>query len=146
MILTTSKRERIYLTTYLTTIRNGLPAHYGTYRTLYHFFRTKKHDLDVKSRKKLYPFAWGARGRKFNCHLCLARVSIYSLYTYTISLNKRKLKSSTPPIAYHVLKRPLRRSFYREFYLIQVILSQKPQILIKSFVHLPESRTNQIAH
>ncbi len=57
------------MTTYLTTNRNGLRDNNGIYRTIYHLFRTKKHDLDAISRKKLSPFAWGGRGRKFkSCH------------------------------------------------------------------------------
>ena len=58
-----------FSTTYLTTFRTGLPGDSSTRRTLYQFFRTKKHVLDAISRKKLYPFAWGGRGRKFkSCH------------------------------------------------------------------------------
>ena len=58
-----------FMTTYLTTFRTGLPGDSSTRRTLYQFFRTKKHVLDAISRKKLYPFAWGGRGRKFkSCH------------------------------------------------------------------------------
>ena len=57
------------MTTCLTTFRTGLPGDSSTRRTLYQFFRTKKHVLDAISRKKLYPFAWGGRGRKFkSCH------------------------------------------------------------------------------
>ena len=53
----------------LTTFRTGLPGDSSTRRTLYQFFRTKKHVLDAISRKKTYPFAWGGRGRKFkSCH------------------------------------------------------------------------------
>ena len=54
-----------FMTTCLTTFRTGLPGDSSTQRTLYQFFRTKKHVLDAISRKKLYPFAWGGRGRKF---------------------------------------------------------------------------------
>ena len=58
-----------FMTTCLTTFRTGLPGDSSTRRTLYQFFRTKKHVLDAISRKKLYPFAWGGRGRKFkSCH------------------------------------------------------------------------------
>ena len=58
-----------FTTTYLTTFRTGLPGDSSTTRTLYQFFRTKKHVLDDISRKKPYPFAWGSRGRKFkSCH------------------------------------------------------------------------------
>ena len=58
-----------FTTTCLTTFRTGLPGDSSTRRTLYQFFRTKKHVLDAISRKKLYPFAWGGRGRKFkSCH------------------------------------------------------------------------------
>ena len=58
-----------FTTTYLTTFRTGLLGDSSTQRTLYQFFRTKKHALDAISRKKLYPFAWGGRGRKFkSCH------------------------------------------------------------------------------
>ena len=58
-----------FMTTYLTTFRTGLPGDSSTRLTLYQFFRTKKHVLDAISRKKLYPFAWGGRGRKFkSCH------------------------------------------------------------------------------
>ena len=58
-----------FMTTCLTTFRTGLPGDSSTQRTLYQFFRTKKHVLDAISRKKLYPFAWGGRGRKFKpCH------------------------------------------------------------------------------
>lgn len=48
-----------FMTTCLTTFRTGLPGDSSTQRTLYQFFRTKKHVLDAISRKKLYPFAWG---------------------------------------------------------------------------------------
>ena len=58
-----------FMTTCLTTFRTGLPGDSSTQRTLYQFFRTKKHVLDAISRKKTYPFAWGGRGRKFkSCH------------------------------------------------------------------------------
>ena len=58
-----------FMTTCLTTFRTGLPGDSSTRRTLYQFFRTKKHVLDAISRKKTYPFAWGGRGRKFkSCH------------------------------------------------------------------------------
>ena len=58
-----------FMTTCLTTFRTGLPGDSSTRRTLYQFFRTKKHVLDAISRKKLHPFAWGGRGRKFkSCH------------------------------------------------------------------------------
>ena len=57
------------MTTCLTTFRTGLPGDSSTRRTLYQVYRTKKHVLDAKSRKKPYPFAWGGRGRKFkSCH------------------------------------------------------------------------------
>ena len=63
------KWERIFTTTYLTTFRTGLLGDSSTQRTSYQFFRTKKHVLDAISRKKLHPFAWGGRGRKFkSCH------------------------------------------------------------------------------
>ena len=51
-----------FSTTCLTTFRTGLPGDSSTQRTSYHFFRTKKYELDAISRKKLYPFAWGDRG------------------------------------------------------------------------------------
>ena len=58
-----------FMTTCLTTFRTGLPGDSSTRRTLYQFFRMKKHVLDAISRKKLHPFAWGGRGRKFkSCH------------------------------------------------------------------------------
>ena len=58
-----------FMTTCLTTFRTWLPGDSSTLRTLYQFFRTKKHVLDAISRKKPYPFAWGGRGRKFkSCH------------------------------------------------------------------------------
>ena len=58
-----------FTTTYLTTFRPRLPGDSSTRRTLYQFFRTKKHVLDAISRKKLHPFAWGGWGRKFkSCH------------------------------------------------------------------------------
>ena len=53
-----------FTTTYLTTFRTGLPGDSSTLRTLYQFFRTKKHVLDAISRKKPYPFAWGSRDHK----------------------------------------------------------------------------------
>ena len=57
------------MTTCLTTFRTGLPGDSSTRWTLYQFFRTKQHVLDAISRKKLHPFAWGGRGRKFkSCH------------------------------------------------------------------------------
>ena len=57
------------MTTCLTTFRTGLPGDSSMWWTLYQFFRTKKHVLDAISRKKLYPFAWGGRGRTFkSCH------------------------------------------------------------------------------
>ncbi len=57
------------MTTCLTTFRTGLPGDSSTRWTSYQFFRTKKHVLDAISRKKLHPFAWGGRGRKFkSCH------------------------------------------------------------------------------
>ena len=58
-----------FMTTCLTTFRTGLPGDSSTRWTSYQFFRTKKHVLDAISRKKLHPFAWGGRGRKFkSCH------------------------------------------------------------------------------
>ena len=58
-----------FMTTCLTTFRTGLPGDSSTRRTLYQFFRAKKHVLDAISYKKPYPFAWGGRGRKFkSCH------------------------------------------------------------------------------
>ena len=58
-----------FTTTCLTTFRTGLPGDSSTRRTLYQFFRTKKHALDAILRKKPYPFAWGNRGRKLEyCH------------------------------------------------------------------------------
>ena len=62
------KWERIFTTTYLTTFRTGLPGGSSTQRTLYQFFRTKKHVLDAISRKKSCPFAWGGRDRKFKSY------------------------------------------------------------------------------
>ena len=59
------KLEADFTTTCLTTFRTGLPGDGSTQRTLYQFFRTKKHVLDAKSRKKLYPFAWGNRNYWF---------------------------------------------------------------------------------
>ena len=53
------------MTTCLTTFRTGLPGDGSTRRTLYQFFRTKKHVLDAISHKKLHPFAWGGRDRWF---------------------------------------------------------------------------------
>ena len=92
------------MTTYLTTIRNGLPAHYGTYRTLYHFFRTKKHVLDAISRKKPYPFAWGGRGRKFkSCHsdqkTGFARIPFFLYFTRFFG-------------TFRLLKKPQKRFFF----------------------------------
>ena len=58
-----------FMTTCLTTFRTGLPGDSSTTRTLYQSFRTKNHVLYAISRKKLHPFAWGGRGRKFkSCH------------------------------------------------------------------------------
>ena len=54
-----------FMTTCLTTFRTGLPGGSSTQRTLYQFFRTKKHVLDAISRKKLHPFAWGNRNYWF---------------------------------------------------------------------------------
>ena len=69
MMLDHIKLRADFTTTCLTTYRTGLPGDSSTQRTLYQFFRTKKHVLDAISRKKLHPFAWGARVRKFkSCH------------------------------------------------------------------------------
>ena len=54
-----------FTTTCLTTFRIGLLGDSSTRRTLYQFFQTKKHVLDAISHKKLYPFAWGLKDRKF---------------------------------------------------------------------------------
>ena len=65
MMLDHIKLGADFSTTCLTTFRTGLPGDSSTRRTLYQFFRTKKHVLDAVSRKKLHPFAWVGRGRWF---------------------------------------------------------------------------------
>ena len=79
MMLDHIKLGADFMTTCLTTFRTGLSGDSSTQRTLYQFFRTKKHALDDISRKKLHPFAWGGRGRKFkSCHSDQKSVRMYN--------------------------------------------------------------------
>ena len=84
------KWERIFTTTYLTTFRIGLLGDSSTQRTLYQFFRIKKHVLDAISRKKLYPFAWGSRDPECK-HLTSCAIS-FSLIFLEISKTNDQLK------------------------------------------------------
>ena len=105
MMLDHIKSGADFMTTCLTTFRTGLPGGSSTRRTLYQFFRTKKHVLDAISRKKLYPFAWGNGGlystqwnyyhimdtishkkRFFACELSVSILFALFIYTYQNNL------------------------------------------------------------
>ena len=97
-----------FTTTYLTTFRTGLPGDSSTRRTLYQFFRTKKHVLDAISRKKTYPFAWGSRDPKcknwptapleitgYYHSLAIPTSILFSCYAILLHLPRRVLRSIT---------------------------------------------------
>ena len=95
-----SRNGADFMTACLTTFRTGLPGGSSTQRTLYQFFRAKKHALDAISRKKLYPFAWGDRGRKFkSCHSdqkkqnrpCVCSAFSYLNFTTTSFANAERI-------------------------------------------------------